>query len=219
MTYPGGGPGGYPGPGPQQPPQGPGYGPPPPKANLLAGMTLPVLLALGVTLLGVVGYFCGFSDEAQAASLDVRLMLLAGLLAAFRAVPNGPRYFPVAAVIAVLAGLSLLDTVIGISETSGIVVVLLIIGILQMAAAVVALLFDLGVLKVPAPRHSQQEQWHPQQEQYGPPPGQYGPPGQYPQPGQQPGQQTTFQPQHGQFGQPGQNYPGTPPGGYPPQGG
>jgi hypothetical protein len=172
-------------------------------------MSLPVLLALGVTLLGMVAYFCGFSDEADTAAFDVRLMLLAGLLAAFRALPNAPRYFPVAAAIAVLAGLSMLDTVIGIPEgldTPGIVVVLLIMGILQMAAAVVALLFDFGVLKVPAPRHTQYGQ-------YGPPSGPFPGPGQYPPPGQQ----TTFQPQQGQFGQPGQN-PGTPPGGYPQQG-
>lgn len=210
MTYPGGGPGGYPGQGPQQPPQGPGYGHQPPQGNPLAGMNLPVLLALGVTLLGVVAYFCGFSDEASPVEFQVQLMLLAGLLAAFRALPNGPKYFPVAAVLAVLAALSMLDAMIGIPDsvgTPGIAVVLLIISILQMAAAVVALLFDLGMMKPPAPRQQPQP---PQHGQYGPPPGQQP----FTGPGYgQPGQQTTFQPQQGHFGQ-----PGTPPGGYPQQG-
>jgi Family of unknown function (DUF5336) len=208
MTYPGGGPGGYPGQGPQQPQPGP-YGQPP-QSNPLSGVNLPVLLALGVTLLGVVAYFIGFSDEASGVEGGIQLMLVAGLLAVFRAVPNGPKYFPVAAVLSVVAGLGLLDSVIGVPEgakTPGVVVVLLIMGILQMGVAVVALLFDLGVLKVPtpAPHYGPPSGQFPQQ----PPPGQYGQ--QYPQ---QPGQY----PPPGQPGQPGPQHPGTPPGGYPSQG-
>lgn len=205
MTYPSGGPGGFPGQGPQQPQQP--YAPP--QANPLAGVNLPVLLALGMTLLGLVSYFCGFSDEANGADTQVLLLLIAGLLAAFRVIPNGPKYLPVAAVLSVAAALWMLDTVIGApegSKTPGIVVVLLIMGILQMLVAVAAVLFDFGILKVPAP-----------QPQYGPPSGQFPPqqppPGQYPSPGAQ----TQYQPQPGQFPPPGQ-HPGTPPGGYPQQG-
>lgn len=214
MTYPsGGGPGQFPGQGPQQPQQPHGYGvPPQQQTNPLAGVSLPVLLSLGVTLLGVVAYFCGFSDEASGADTQIILLLVAGLLAAFRALPDGPKFLPVAAVLSVAGALWMLDAVIGIpdgAKTPGIVVVLLIMGILQMLVAVAALLFDLGVLKLPPPQ--------PQMPQY-------GPPGQFPQQGQQPpttqypspGAQTQYQPQPGQFPPPGQ-HPGTPPGGYPQQ--
>jgi hypothetical protein len=214
MTYPGGQPGGYPGPGPQQPQQHApgGYGPPPPSQNPLAGVSLAVLLSLGVTLLGLVAYFCGFSDEAAGADSQILLLLVAGLLAAFRAIPDGPKFLPVAAVLSVAGGLWMLDAVIGYGgpnvpdsvdvDTPGIVVVLLIMGILQMLVAVAALLFDYGIIKMPVQK-----------------PYQYGPPsGQFPQQGYggQPGAQTQYQPQPGQFPPPGQ--PGTPPGGYPQQG-
>lgn len=224
MTYPsGGGPGGYPGQGPQQPQQPPGYGMPQQQTNPLAGVSLPVLLSLGVTLLGLVAYFCGFSDEASGADLQIIILLVAGLLAAFRALPDGPKFLPVATVLSVAGALWELDAVVGIpagAKTPGIVVVLLIMGLLQAAVAVAALLFDLGVLKLPAPSH------HAPMGQYGPPPGQFPQQPQQPQQQQQPpapgqygspGAQTQYQPQPGQFPPPGQG-PGTPPGGYPQQG-
>jgi hypothetical protein len=181
------------------------------QANPLAGVSLPVLLSLGVTLLGVVAYFCGFSDEAAGAETQIVLMLIAGLLAAFRALPNGPKYLPIVAVLSVAGALWELDAMIGIPkgvETPGILVVVLIMGILQMLVAVAALLFDFGVLKLPPPQ--------PQVPQYG----QFPPQQQQQQPTQQygsPGAQTQYQPQPGQFPPPGQ-HPGTPPGGYPQQG-
>jgi uncharacterized protein DUF5336 len=218
MTYPsGGGPGQFPGQGPQQPQQPPGYGMPQQQTNPLAGVSLPVLLSLGVTLLGLVAYFCGFSDEANGADLQIVMMLIAGLLAAFRALPDGPKFLPVATVLSVAGALWELDAVIGIpkeAKTPGIVVVLLIMGLLQMFVAVAALLFDHGILKMPTPA--------PQvpMGQYGPPSGQFpqqppppAQPGQYPSPGAQ----TQYQPQPGQFPPPGQ-HPGTPPSGYPQQG-
>lgn len=211
MTYPsGGGPGQFPGQGPQQPqhqPPPPAYGVPQQQANPLAGVSLPVLLSLGVTLLGVVAYFCGFSDEATGAETQIVVMLIAGLLAAFRALPDGPKFLPVAAVLSTAGALWELDAVIGIPKgvsTPGILVVVLIMGILQMLVAVAALLFDFGVLKLPPPQPA-----------YAPPAGQY-PPQQTQQYGS-PGAQTQYQPQPGQFPPPGQ-HPGTPPGGYPQQG-
>jgi hypothetical protein len=226
MTYPsGGGPGQFPGQGPQQPQpqQPPGYGVPPQQANPLAGVSLPVLLSLGVTLLGLVAYFCGFSDEASGAELQITMLLIAGLLAAFRVLPDGPKYLPIAAVLSVAGALWELDAVIGIpsqAKTPGIVVVLLIMGILQAAVAVAALLFDLGIVKLPVPApqvpmgqygppSSQFPQQPAPQQQAPPQPGQYG----------SPGAQTQYQPQPGQFPQPPQppQQPGTPPGGYPQQ--
>jgi hypothetical protein len=174
-------------------------------------VNLPVLLSLGMTLLGLVAYFIGFSDEANQAGQEILLMLVAGLLAAFRVLPNGPRFLPVAAVLSVAGGLSMLDGVVGIPEgakTPGIIVVLLIMGILQMLVAVAAVLFDFGILKMPAPTPVG----------YGPPSGQFPPQQPPPPPGQygSPGAQTQYQPQPGQFPPPGQ-HPGTPPGGYPQQ--
>ena len=217
MTYPsGGGPGQFPGQGPQQPQQPPGYGVPPHQANPLAGVSLSVLLALGVTLLGLVAYFCGFSDEAGGASDQILIMLIAGLLAASRALPDGPKFLPVATVLSVAGALWELDAMIGIpdgAKTPGILVVVLIMGLLQALVAVAALLFDFGILKLPAPT--------PQvpMGQYGPPSGQFPQQQQPQQPGQygSPGAQTQYQPQPGQFPPPGQ-HPGTPPGGYPQQG-
>jgi hypothetical protein len=215
MTYPSGGQGGFPGQGPQQPQQVPGYGAPQQQAHPLAGVNLSVLLSLGVTLLGVVAYFCGFSDEASGAEFEIRLLLVAGLLAAFRVLPTGPRFLPVAAVLSVTGGLFMLDTVIGIPEgakTPGIVVVLLIMGILQMLVAVAALLFDFGVLKMPTPSPPGAGNWppsgqFPQQQQQQPPPPQYG----------SPGAQTQYQPRPDQFPPAPGQHPGTPPGGYPQQ--
>lgn len=207
MTFPGGSPGGYPGQGPQQPPPGPGYGQQPPQGSPLVGLNLSLLLSLGVTLLGVVAYFLGFSDEANPAKGEIPLLLIGGLLAGLRAVPKGPNYLPVATVLSVVGALSLLDTVVGFREgadTPGIIVVLLIMGFLQMFVAVAALLFDLGVIKMPTPAP------RPLPGQYGPPSGQFPqqpPPGQYGQPTQQ------YQPPPGQYGQ----GPSTPPGGYPQQ--
>lgn len=214
MSFPGGGQGGYPGQGPQQPQQAPGYGPPQPQGNPLAGMNMSTLLALGVTLLGVVAYFIGFSDEATPASDQIQLLLAGGLLCAFRAIPSASKVFlQVGAVLSTLGGLALLDLTISVpsgAKTPGILVVLLILGILQMLVAVAALLFDIGVLKMPPPQ--------PQYPGYGPPSGQF--PAQQPPPGQyQPGAQTQYQPQPGQFPPPPpQQHPGTPPGGYPQQG-
>jgi hypothetical protein len=176
-------------------------------------MNMSVLLALGVTLLGVVAYFIGFSDEANPASGEIQLLLAGGLLCAFRAVPTASKVFlQVGAVLSTVGALTLLDGVIAIpseAKTPGILVVLLILGILQMLVAVAAVLFDLGVLKMPPPQ--------PQYPGYGPPSGQF--PAQQPPPGQyQPGAQTQYQPQPGQFPPPPQQHPGTPPGGYPQQG-
>jgi hypothetical protein len=197
MTHPGG----YPGQGPQQQP-GPGYG-----APQQTSVNLPILLSLGITLLGLVSYFCSFSGEANA-GIPIIFLLVGGLLAAFRALPNAPTFLPVAAVLSAAGALLLLSDVVSApegSETPGIVVVMLIMGILQMLVAVAALLLEFGVLKVPAPSQPQF--------------GGYPPSGQFPaqqQPGPY-GQTQQYPQQPGQYPQqPG--HPGTPPGGYPQQG-
>jgi predicted lipid-binding transport protein (Tim44 family) len=89
-------------------------------------------------------------------------------------------------------------------------IMVMIFSIIQTIVAVVAYLFDAGIIKAPQPNPYAQ-----QQQQFGAPQtGQFGAPQQFqqqPPPVQQPGQQTTYAPQQGQFGQ---QPPGTPPGGF-----
>lgn len=223
MTFPGGAPGGYPGQGPQQPPfPGPGYGPPPGGGMKLS---LPTILHLVVAGLGLINFFMGFADaydggdSAFFANTSVLpgLFLLGGLFSLPAILPGenkkpgiAPAAFSVTGMLSILFFAFSTDPDLGTGS-----ILLMIFGILQGIASVVAILFDMDVLKMPAPNpygHGAPNQF--------PPSGQFpAPPPQQPQPGQfgaPPGQQTTFAPQQGQFGQPPQ--PGTPPGGYPQQG-
>ncbi|NKQ59418.1 34 kDa antigenic family protein [Amycolatopsis sp. K13G38] len=238
MTFPSGGPG-YPqqGGGPQPNPQAPGTGGFPqqqaPGATLSVA-NLTVLMALGVTLLGLVNYFLGYSEESAGADMPILLLLAGGLLAALRVLPKGPKVLPFAALLSVLGALDSILVVVRVpsgGEVPGVVTVILILGILQALVAVATLLFDHGVLKMPVSRP---------QPQYGQPV--YGQPPQYAQPQQGPEKQgpqgtqfaqpvtpqsTVYAPQHGQFYQPQQpesgtqqqqqqqpGNPGTPPGGF-----
>ncbi|MEW2499256.1 DUF5336 domain-containing protein [Amycolatopsis sp. CA-161197] len=234
MTFPSGGPG-YPqqGGGQQQPQQGPppsGGFPqqqpqqgPPPSAGPVLPQNLPLVLALVVTVLGIVQYFIGFSDEAGDVGQETIFLLTGGLLAAMHALPKAPRVLPFAALFSVVGALGALDTVVAEPSTPGIVTVVLILGIVQMLVAVAALLMEYGILKPPAPKAAVPHY----QQQYGQA-GPYQPqqqPGQYPQQpsATPPGQQaTTYAPQQGQFFQQPQGEqgkpPGTPPGGFGQQG-
>ncbi|WAL65057.1 DUF5336 domain-containing protein [Amycolatopsis cynarae] len=239
MTFPSGGPG-YPqqGGGAHSHPQAPGTGGFPqqqaPSATLSVG-NLTVLLSLAVTLLGLVNYFIGFSDEASGADWAINFLLAGGLLAALKVLPQGPKILPFAALFSVLGGLNAILAVVRVParvDTPGVLTVILILGILQMLVAIATLLFDQGVLKLPSPQ---------QQPVYGQPYGQQQPPqafGQQHQGGDAPGgpqgtqfgppvtpQSTVYAPQQGQFYQPrpaesGQQPggPGTPPGGTAQQG-
>lgn len=223
MTYPGGAPGGYPGPG-QQPTQA--YGPPPQAAG--PKFTIAQMLHLGVAGLGVLNFFLGFAKAGgganyfDAASTLPALFLIAGVLSLKVILPGDdkkPGLLPPA--LALAAALTVLFGLFGgIVDGTG-AVLLLIFGMLQAAAAVVAFLMDAGIMKPPAPSHQVP---YAQPGGYNPPSGQFGQQQQQPMPGQAPpppgqygqppsGQQTTFAPQQGQFGQ----NPGTPPGGYPQQ--
>jgi uncharacterized protein DUF5336 len=236
MTFPSGGPG-YPqqGGGAQPNPQAVGTGgfpPPQGPAATLSVSNLTVLLALAVTLLGLVNYFIGFSGEAATADSPITFLLVGGLLAALKVLPRGPRTLPFAALFSTIGALDAIVVVVRVPSQAGVpgvVTVILILGILQMLVAVATLLFDHGVLKLPAP----------QQPHYGPP---YRQPATFGQPPQQHGaespagpqgtqfgppvtpQSTVYAPQHGQFYQPQQQpesgqqqqppSPGTPPGGF-----
>ncbi|WP_086843517.1 DUF5336 domain-containing protein [Amycolatopsis kentuckyensis] len=227
MTFPSGGPG-YPQQGGGQQPPGPpssGFPAQQPHHSHQASsggtglpQNLPLLLALGVAGLGLVQYFLGFSDNGEV-GLGGTFLLGGGLLAAMTALPKGPKTLPFAALFSVLGALEVLDTLVGLQTSPGIVTVILILGILQMLVAVGALLIEHDVIKPPAPK--------PAAPAYG---GQFGQPGQqqYGQPGQQ-GQQFG-QPGHGPgpvaatgepsapFSQPGQYGSPNPPSTTPPPG-
>jgi hypothetical protein len=250
MTFPSGGPG--------YPQQGGGQQPPGPPSSAFpaqqpphshqapsgaAGLpqNLPLLLALVVAVFGIVQYFLGFSDNADV-GLGTTLLLAGGLLAAMHALPRGPKTLPFAALFSVLGALNVLDTLVSLQTTPGIVTVILILAILQMLVAVGALLIEHDVIKPPAAKPAAPsyggQYGQPGQQQYGQPGQQFGQPGHGPggsggeapfsQPGQYgspnppsttppPGQQaTTYAPQQGQFfqQQPPSDNPGTPPGGF-----
>jgi hypothetical protein len=223
MTFPGGAPGGYPGQGPQQHQPGP-YGPPPGGGKKL---DVGKILHLAVAGLGLINFFVGFADVYDGSdgyfangSLIPGVFLLGGLFSLPAILPGEnkkpgipPAAFSVVAMLTVLFLTFSTDPDVGTGT-----ILLLVFGILQGIAAVVAFLLDNGIVKVPAPNPYG----------HGQPGGGFPPSGQFPaqplqQPGQPgpfgapPGQQTTFAPQQGQFGQHGQA-PGTPPGGYPQQG-
>jgi hypothetical protein len=229
MTFPSGAPGGYPGQGPQQPQPGPGYGPPPQGGGLK--LSLAQILALVAGGLGVLNLFLGFAPIVTGGSFYEAftgwvpaLLAIGGLLELPAILPGDSRkpgiLPPVVTLATTLAFLFTVFSFNGSLAVGGVMV--LIFGILQAAAAVVAYLFETGIIKPPAPNPYGAAGGYPPPgfPQTGgfsaqPPPGapsQFGTPA----PPSQPGQQTQFAPQQGQFGQ--QPAPGTPPGGYPQQG-
>ncbi|CRK59906.1 antigen 34 kDa [Alloactinosynnema sp. L-07] len=209
MTYPGGAPGGYPG------PQGHGYAPGPARPKL----ELAQILHLVVAGLGLLNLFLGFAPIAAETGFYESpygwipaLLFVGGVLALPVILPGDKKVGLASAAVTLGVTLAFMFTVFasdGSLKAGGIMV--LIFGILQSAAAVLALLFEAGVIKPPQPQ--------PQQPQYGQPGGYAPPSGQFqaqqpqqPQPFAQP--QQPYAPPPGQFGQ----APGTPPGGYPQQG-
>ena len=209
MSYPSGPPGGYPG----QPQQqgGPVFGQPPAAPNPLARLGVPGLLVLGTFVLALVTYFCSFGGGA---GIEVMTLLAGGLLAGLSLLPGGPATLPYAAVLSVVGGLTQLDTVINFSGgTVGTArVLILVFGLLQAGAAVVALLLEHGLIKL-APRPAVPHATYPpssgfpgQQAQQPPHRGQQQPPSQPTTYLQPPPQSTQFLQHPGQL-----NHPSTPP--------
>lgn len=195
---------------------------------------LPAIIHLVVAGLGLINFFVGFADVYDggndsffgSTSVLPGIFLLGALFSLPAILPGddkkpglAPAAFSVTGMLSIMFFVFATDPDIGVGT-----ILLMIFGILQGFASVVAYLFDQGILKPPAPNpygHGQPGGMYPPSGQFpAPPPPQ---PGQFGQPGPPPGQQTTFAPQQGQFGQPGQpgqppQAPGTPPGGYPQQG-
>lgn len=188
MSYPSGGPG-YPqqGGGQQHPNPGSGAFPQQQAPSPAAPLNLALLLALAVAVLGLVQFFIGFSDEADAAGQVSLFLLVSGLLAGLHALPRGPKTLPFAALFSVLGAFGGLDLIIGYGSgredvsVPGILTVVLILGILQMLVAVAALLFEHDVIKLPAAKPQQQAPQAPYSQQFP----QQGPQGPFGQQGQQ----------------------------------
>jgi len=188
---------------------------------------LPVILHLVVAGLGLINFFVGFADIYDGGDdsyfggglVTPAIFFLGALFSLPAILPGGdkkpglaPAAFSLTGMLTVMFFVFSTDPDIGVGT-----ILLMIFGILQGIVAVVAFLFDQGIIKPPAPNpygHGQ------------PPGGMYPPSGQFPapppqqpfgQPGPPPGQQTNGCCGGGAVGQPPQA-PGTPPGGYPQQG-
>ncbi|WHT18801.1 DUF5336 domain-containing protein [Crossiella sp. CA-258035] len=205
-----------------------------------AGPNLGQILALVGAGLGLVIFFCTFSDDVSRLGLPfgIALMIGAAVLTGMTQLPKAPQFLWVAAMLAVVGLLDLLVNITNTVSVAGLYVVVLIAAVLQTGAIVAALLQEIGMIKLelkpkaPANPYGGQPAgqtggWNPPsggmpQQQYGQPqPQQYGQqPGQF---GQQPPQFGQQQPPPpagggGGFGQPEATrqfpHPGTPPGGF-----
>ncbi|UGT39023.1 DUF5336 domain-containing protein [Nocardia yamanashiensis] len=239
MSYPTGG-SGYNAPQPT-PPTGSGYGQPPASSASTAatgsadtGKGLPFFLTIGVAALGVITFLLGllpfvkqkknlddidFSASlfSQGGTTPLALLLLASLIAGLSLLTK-QRYTALSAAAAVTGFLVVLFQAFslpGYVELAGGGWVLVAFAFFTAAAAVVALLFELGIVKPPAPKpaapqggygqpfsqtgpQGYQQQGFGQQGAFGQQPGQAPSFGQAPQPG---GQAGYGQQQPGGFGQ------------------
>ena len=224
-------------------PGGPSYGPP---AQPTAGgesKGLGFFLLIGVAVLGVLNLLLGFAPYATLARESVNsfeantdglgLLFLGGLLAAVSLLPK-QSYAGAAAAASVAGWVVALFVYLNVDADSGWgAILILVLGFIQSAVAVAATLFDIGLLKQPAPKPSaaagfgqpgQAPQGYGQgapqgygqgspQQSYGQPPQGYGQsaPQGY-------GQQSQSQPGYGQQNQPGYGQQGYGQQGQPSQG-
>lgn len=207
-----------------------GYGAPAAPPQPAPGPSrLPAYLSGAVLGLGLLAYLASFGPQlsistemgpfggaqltASGLSYWTIAALVAALLAGVSLLPRVPSYAPVVAALAVLGVLLVAAQIfnspaqfsIGWGMWLG-----LTLTVLQAAAAVVALLFESGVLRAPAPR-PRYEQYG----QYGPPPGYF--PGVQGAPGQRPGYPTpygAYPPAPGPHGGSGEDATNTPPTGF-----
>ena len=189
---------------------------------------LPQILTLVVAGLGLINFFVGFADVADGVSAELlrgrqRRSRGCSCSAALFVVPSilprrgeaGHRAGRVLAWSAVLTVLFFMFTTaadIGVGT-----ILMLIFGIVQAAAAVVAYLFEAGIMKPPTPGQpstgsSSRPAMYPPSNQF---PAQQPPPGST-QPGA-PGQADDVRAAAGPVRPAGPAAPGTPPGGYPQQ--
>ncbi|MGV9412562.1 DUF5336 domain-containing protein [Nocardia sp. NPDC003693] len=185
---------------------------------------LPFFLTVGVVALGAINFLLGLLDFAKVdksaladssendafgggllsagGSAPVALLLLAALIAGFSLLPKQTKQTGIVAAASVAGFITLLFQVFTLSsflDPAGAAWALLFLSLVQAVVAVLALLFELGVVKPPAPKPAAPQGFG-GQPGFGQ--GGYGQQG-YGQQGQQPGQQSYGQPGQ-QFGQPAQ---------------
>lgn len=143
-----------------------------------AGPNFGYILTLAAAALGLVIYAMSFSDDAFESGITggliLPLLLGGGLLAGANAMPSRPRTLLPATLLTAVGVLVLLAIVVKGAD-AGIVVVILIVGLLQLAATLVAWLMEQGMIKM-----------RPRTPSYAAPAGGWGPGGQaggYPQQG------------------------------------
>ncbi|MBP2476267.1 hypothetical protein JOF53_005139 [Crossiella equi] len=193
------------------PPQPQHQSGPPAGGSNAAGPNIGQILALVAAGLGLVVFFCCFSDDVARAGLPlgVLLVLASSLLTGLTQLPKSPQFLWVASVLSVLGTLDLLLNVTNALSVTGLFVVVLIAAVLQTGAVVTALLLDIGLVKIEAKPKATANPYAPPPPQTGgwnPPSGampQQQPPFGQPTFGMPPHQQQPpQQPQHGQFGAP-----------------
>ncbi len=107
------------------------------------------VLAIAVAGLAAIGYLLGFSGEVAPliTSQSGLLLVGGGLLAGISVLPRAARYLLPAGVRGVLGALDVLLLVsTDLGRLSGAAIVSMVVAVLQMGAAIAALLFDQGVL-------------------------------------------------------------------------
>ena len=183
-----------------QPPAAPQPGPSPSRGG---GLDLGGILALAALGLGLIIYLCNFSANGLGVSSPLLyFFLVAALLGAGTLLPKAPAVLVPAAVLAAAGSLGTLNAVV-LAGQSSIVIVILVLGLLQTAALVGAVLVDAGMIKMkPKQTPSPGQQWGPPSGSFPAQPGPF-PPNQY---GQSPAGQYG-QGQSGQYGQPSQQSP------------
>ncbi|MDQ3886109.1 MAG: DUF5336 domain-containing protein [Actinomycetota bacterium] len=200
-----------------QPPAAPQSGP---SSSRGGGLDLGGILALAGLVLGLIIYFCNFSVSALGFSSPLLyFFLVAALLGAGALLPKAPATLVPAAVLAMVGTLGTLNAVV-LVDPPPIVILILVLGVLQTAALVGAVLVDTGMIKTkpkgvsfPGQQWGSSGSFQTQPGQYSPsqygPAGQYGPaqpapsgqPGQYGQPSQQP-PPNQYEQETAQFSQP-----------------
>ncbi|MBW0105777.1 DUF5336 domain-containing protein [Pseudonocardia sp. KRD291] len=180
------------------------------------------MVVLVGAVLALLAYLCGFFGAA-ALSVPIVLIVAGGVLGLLALLPGVGRVLPAAVALSVSGFLFLLLARTSVPEAAdpgAVGWVAVAFALLSTAALVGALLLDIGLVTMPAPKPAQDRNAGPQgawaQPGYGPAPGQpgygQGGPGGYPQ--QQPGYGEGYPGQAGAFGQ----VPGYGPQGYGQQG-
>ncbi|MFE4502992.1 DUF5336 domain-containing protein [Rhodococcus sp. NPDC056743] len=222
-------------------PQGSNFGgssygsPTPPNAG--GGAKIGFFLTVAVAALGIVNFLLGFAPFTSITSSGVGsevsttssffetsvyglgFLFAGGVLAAVSLLPQ-QRYAGIFAALSLVGYVSLVFTAFSLGSTDYLdigfgwgLVVVLVLGFVQTVVAVAALLFDIGILKAPAPRPAAPQAFGQGYQQYGQPQQQVyqqGQPGQ-PQQGQAPqygAQSQQYGQQYGQTPQPGSQQQG-----------